>query len=147
MSRVEPKRQSVTPLAFDQDGSAVLFTASSEPWAANAQEGKLAVDVIETEKEIVVVCPMAGASAQDIDISIHKDLLTIRGYRPAPMDEEQSGAIVHTECFWGPFSRTIVLPAEVQEEKTHAEYRNGILMIHIQKKIVSKKIPVTIVED
>ncbi len=149
MSRIEPTKRSVTPLSFDSDGSAVLFTSPQVggSWANGVPEGKLAVDVVETEKAIVIVCPMAGASTEEIDIAIHKDVLTIRGYRHSPAANLTQRHDVHSECFWGHFSRTIVLPGEVKEEQARAEYKNGILSITVPKKITEKKIPVVIVED
>ncbi len=117
-------------------------------WELPAEEGKLSVDVAETDKEIMIASTMAGATFDAIDINVHNDILTIRGNRHSPLAHHAADAtMVHTECFWGSFSRTIILPAEVKAEQARAEYRNGVLTIIIPKRKVDAKIKVKIVEE
>lgn len=119
----------------------------SSDWITREDEGKLAVDVAQTDEHIIVVCPIAGAEGAAIDVHIDTDLLTIRGRRPMPLDTEDGLEYMYQECFWGKFSRTIVLPVEVKGDFAKAEYRNGILRIEIPKIQKETKIPVVIVEE
>lgn len=117
-----------------------------DDWSAHQPEGKLAVDVLETTKEIIVVAAVAGADYEAIEIFTHHDIITIRGQRQAPKVPSDS-VYIHEECFWGPFSRTVVLPTEVKSEQAQAEYKNGILTITVPKRITNTKIPVKIIEE
>jgi len=117
-------------------------------WNSEGDEGQLAVDVFETKSELVVISTLAGAVSERIDVSVHNDLLTIRGERPFPIfSGEKVESIYHRECFWGKFSRTVVLPVDVKGDLARAEYHNGVLIIHIPKQDREKRIPVTIVEE
>lgn len=116
-----------------------------EQWSSPREEGQLAVDVLETAVDIIVVAAMAGTKPDDMSIHLQDDLLTIRGYRKAPLDEPTTA--FYQECYWGPFSRSIVLPMEVREESVRAEYRNGILTIRLEKSRNEAKIPIIVVED
>lgn len=120
--------------------------SAGDDWSGHQPEGKLAVDVLETAKEIIVVAPIAGADYEAIEIFTHHDIITIRGQRQSPAIPSGSTHI-HEECFWGPFSRTVVLPTEVKSEQARAEYKNGILTIIVPKRITNTKIPVKIIEE
>lgn len=117
----------------------------SEKWAEDHQEGQLAVDVADAGSEVVVVSTMAGAETDKIEVYIHNDLLTIRGVRNPPV----SGAkdYFHQECYWGRFSRTIVLPIEVRADMAIAEYKNGVLIIRIPKQRIDANVPVVVVDE
>lgn len=112
----------------------------------NHTEGQLAVDVVETSDQIIVVSTLAGAKTEDLEVAVHNDLLTIRGTRFSPVHDENVHTF-HEECYWGKFSRTVVLPQEVKGELARAEYKNGVLIIRIPKQNHDRKIPVTIVEE
>lgn len=114
-------------------------------WHDSHQEGELAVDVLSNEDNIIIVSTMAGAVTENIEINIHNDLLTIRGRRRSPI--ESNGSYHHQECYWGPFSRSIVLPVDVKADLAYAEYKNGVLKITIPKEDTERKIPVNIIEE
>ncbi len=95
--------------------------------------GTLSVDVYFKDDELIIVSPIAGASLENIDIIIQRDILVIKGVRMPPENIEES-SYEHKECFWGPFSRTIALPKNLDTDQTRAYYHNGILMIKIPKK-------------
>ncbi len=117
---------------------------ASEP-SALSSEGQLAIDVAQTESQVIVVAPMAGCKSENLELHLHNDVLTIRGERQAPF---QAGAeFFYKECYWGKFSRTIVLPVEVKSEMTGAEFRNGILTVTLQKANTGGNIPIIIVEE
>lgn len=120
---------------------------ANDEWHDQPQEGQLAIDVINTDSAIVVVSTMAGADSSNIEVYIHNDLLTIRGVRPKPMEESMETSYLYQECYWGKFSRTVVLPVDVKGDDACAEYKNGVLTIVIPKKNKDSRISVTIVED
>ncbi len=111
------------------------------------EEGQLAVDVLDTKKEIIILSTVAGAVPEKIDVSVHHDLVTIRGVRAMPAVAVDDISYLYQECFWGAFSRTIVLPVDVKGEFASAEYKNGVLTIRIPKKSTDIKIPIRIVDE
>lgn len=130
-----------------ESGLAQTWPFGDEHWANTEAEGKLSVDVLQTGEAIFIITTMAGAKLEAIEVFAHNDVVTIRGRRDLPALPEGEKEIIHSECFWGPFSRTIVLPAEVKAEQARAEYKNGVLTIRIPKRKVDTKIPVKIIEE
>ena len=107
-------------------------------WLGNAEEetdGQLAVDVYESSKKIIIKSTIAGVKPEDLKISLHHDMLTISGTRSDGSFME-SGAYLYQECYWGSFSRSIILPAEVDPKKINAELENGVLTITLHKVAV-----------
>lgn len=121
-------------------------TKSSEPeqWRA-FEEGQLSVDVFETKDDLFVVATMAGTKPEDIELHLQNDFLTIRGRRLPPVPGPAQ--YFYEECYWGVFSRTIVLPVDVKGEEAQSEYRNGVLTIKIAKSHPHNSIPILIVEE
>ena len=113
-------------------------------WPSQKAEGELAVDIYETEKEFVIESPIAGITAKDLDISVEEDMLTIRGKRERPQDKEKRNYFLQ-ECFWGPFSKKIILPEKVKITQAKATVRRGILRLSIPKENeqLSKKISIS----
>jgi HSP20 family protein len=97
------------------------------------QEGTLTVDVYFKDDDLVIIAPIAGASLENIEILVDGDVLMIKGERMPPENIDPS-SYEYQECFWGPFSRTIVLPKDLDLENIRAYYHNGILMVKIPKK-------------
>ena len=127
--------------------TAVPVSAPEADWDLPGEEGKLALDVAETKTELIVISTLAGAALDRIEVDLHNDLLTIRGVRESPLAAWDHVHYIYQECFWGPFSRSVVLPAEVKAELARAEYKNGILYVVIPKRKSDTRIPVTIVEE
>jgi HSP20 family protein len=107
-------------------------------------EGQLAVDVADDGDELVITAIMAGANPQDISLHLHHDLLTIRGQRHP---EVTAGKYYLRECYWGKFSRSIVLPCEVKPELAQANYRFGVLTIKLLKTEPDNTISITVVDE
>lgn len=105
------------------------------------EEGQLALDVYQTKDEIVIVSPIAGVKLEDMTVSVTDDVLTIRGKRNFEQTISDEDYFTQ-ECFWGDFSRSIVLPASVDTNKIAASFKDGVLTIKIPKieKVRSKVI-------
>jgi len=96
------------------------------------QDGELVVDVYETNSDFVVLAAIAGIQIKDIDISLEKDMMVIKGSRCDP-HEHSNKKYFYQECFWGPFSRKIVLPENIDIDKADAQMDKGVLSIKIPK--------------
>ena len=95
-------------------------------------EGQLALDIYQTQSHIVVVAPIAGVKLSDINVSVTEDVLTIKGKRYLEFDIPDEDYFSQ-ECFWGDFSRSIVLPAAVDSTKIDASFKDAVLKITIPK--------------
>jgi len=96
------------------------------------QDGELVIDVFETNADFVVLAAIAGVQIKDIDISLEKDMMVIRGNRGDPHDNIDK-KYFYQECYWGPFSRKIVLPENIDIDKADAQIDKGILTVKIPK--------------
>lgn len=108
-------------------------------------DGRLTVDVAETDIELVVIATMAGTPKEKVELHLHNDLLTIKGERSSPASS--SATYHYHECYWGKFSRSIVLPADVRLDLARAEYKNGLLVVRLPKTKADQSIPVYIIEE
>lgn len=109
-------------------------TTNSKKLPDYVEEGKLPVDIYETDNEFVIRAAIAGTKQEDLDISIVNDLITIRGVREEP-EEPESKKYIKRECYWGPFSRTCVLPENIDADNSKAVLNSkGILTIRFPKK-------------
>lgn len=95
-------------------------------------EAQLTVDVYQTPSEIVIKALVAGVRPDDIEISITRDMVTVRGKRVEQKDAEDDN-FVYRELYWGAFSRTVVLPAEIDVDMAEAEQKHGLLTIRLPK--------------
>jgi len=109
-------------------------------------EGQLTIDLYQTEKDIVIRSAIAGVRAQQLDISIENDVVTIKGFREEPPEQEKKDYF-YQECYWGAFSRKIILPVEVDPSRIQAKIKNGILIIRIPKIEREKRRRVIIKEE
>jgi len=114
---------------------------SEDVWIHNHEEGELSVDLYETDEAICLVAPIAGTHPEDIDITLTHDLITIRGKRilDAAMAKR---TLVHRECYWGNFSRSVILPVDVYTDGSTATLVNGVLTVTLAKAKKAKKIHV-----
>ena len=95
-------------------------------------EGELSVDVYQTPTHIIIKAMIAGVKPEDLDISITRDMVTIRGKRERHT-EGVAGDFFFQELYWGAFSRTIVLPQEIEIEEAEATEKHGLLVIRLPK--------------
>jgi len=107
------------------------------------EEGQLSIDIYQTPATIVVKSTIAGVKPGDIDISINNDMLTIRGKREAE-DTIKEADYLFRECYWGSFSRSVILPVEVEADKIEAELENGVLTVILPKAKPAKQISIKV---
>jgi len=99
---------------------------------SDEREGQLAIDVFQTPDALVVESPIAGVNSEDLDINITNESVTIRGRREHRTDIKDADYF-YQECYWGRFSRSIILPQEIDPDKAEAGIRNGVLTIILPK--------------
>jgi len=95
-------------------------------------EGQLSVDVFQTLKDLVIKSAIAGIKPEDIDISLHSDTITVKGVRKQKEEISEEDYFCR-ECYWGGFSRSIILPVDIKSDQIKAEIENGILTITLPK--------------
>ncbi|OIO50158.1 hypothetical protein COZ78_02460 [bacterium (Candidatus Gribaldobacteria) CG_4_8_14_3_um_filter_42_11] len=122
----------------NQKEEAILPIAEKSAFDWLKSKGQLAVDVFQTENEFCVQAPIAGVEQGDIDIAIENEMLIIRGERREPLAGKEK-KYFYQECYWGPFSRQIILPEDANHEKIKASLKSGILVIRIPKTEPKKK--------
>ncbi|MBP9855902.1 MAG: Hsp20/alpha crystallin family protein [Candidatus Pacebacteria bacterium] len=105
-----------------------------DDWSEEEAEvdGELAVDVYERPTEIVVQAMVAGVKPEDLDVNVTREMVTIKGRRES-IKEINSENYFQKELYWGSFSRTILLPVEVEAEEAEALEKNGLLTVRIPK--------------
>jgi HSP20 family protein len=106
--------------------------SQSEWIEESSEEGQLTVDVYQTPNDIVIKTIVAGVRPEDLDISISRDMVTIKGKREEA-HEVSDDDYFHKELYWGAFSRTVLLPEEVDVEAAEALERHGLLSIKLPK--------------
>lgn len=110
---------------------------TQEPDWMEDYEGQLAVDVFQTDDNVVLKAPIAGVRPEDLEISITDEVITIKGERKE-LEEVTRENYLCQECYWGAFSRSYVLPVAVLGDKGQASLKNGILTITIPKQEKTK---------
>ena len=120
LKKKNKKEEEVEEEIYDEDGDEL------------EEEGQLSVDVYQDRENIYIKSTIAGVEPEDVDIAFDNDMITIRGKRHKDKNIREEDYF-YQECYWGNFSRSIILPVDVQEEKIKAEIRNGILTIILPK--------------
>lgn len=107
---------------------------SESSWEESEDDfpGQLAVDVYETEDELVVKARTAGVEKEDLDVSISDGILTITGTLSSGDDSTATNWHIQ-ECYWGEFSRTLALPVAVKEDEAKASLKEGVLSVSFPK--------------
>ncbi len=121
---LEETEQEVEQDFSDEDGGSMQ--------GGEEQEGQLTVDVFQDDESIIIQSTVAGVSPDDLDVSITNDMVAIRGERRPQYNVDQEDYF-YQECYWGTFSRSIILPVEIDADRAEAKIKNGILTIRIPK--------------
>ena len=102
------------------------------------EEGQLTVDVHQTANDIIIQTMVAGVDPDDLDITITRDMVTIRGTRKKEGHVSDENYF-YKELYWGSFSRTILLPQEIDPDGAEATEKNGLLTLKLPKIDKEKK--------
>ena len=102
------------------------------------EEAELSIDVYQTPSDIVIQTMVAGVKPEELELSITRDMITIRGEREESRTVDEDNYFAK-ELYWGKFSRSVSLPAEVEPEEVEATERHGLLTIKIRKVDKAKK--------
>ena len=133
---IEPEVEKIEePEVKKEEPSLVKAVKDKEKWFE--PEGQLAIDIYQTENELVIRSAIAGVKPEFLDISFERDIIIIRGKREKPSEEKED--YFSQECYWGPFSREIILPVEVDPNLAEATMKEGILTIRLPKIEREKK--------
>jgi len=140
----EIKAESIVETKKEIEEKKQRMSSSKERWSGlgTKHEGQLTIDAYQTENELVIQSAVAGIDPDELEILIEKDILTIRGFRERPFEE--AGDYFTQECYWGPFSREVILPVEIDPEHIEAQMREGILTIRVPKILREKKRKISI---
>ena len=125
---------------FFEDNNNEEFTpilAASKKKGEDDYDGQLTVDVYQNNDDIIVQSTVAGVDQNDIDISVTTDMVTIKGKR-STQEKIKPSDYYYQELFWGPFSRSIILPEDVDSDNAKASMKNGLLTIRLPKLAKTK---------
>ena len=111
--------------------------------AQRVEHGQLALDIYQTNADVIVEAPIAGVAPEDLDISIHHDVLTIKGERKRGR-QIKDNEVIYQEVHWGTFSRSIILPVEVIADRIEATLTDGVLTVRLPKARTDKAVKVTV---
>ena len=128
--------------ATDVEATEDIAVATSQE--TEEEEGQLTIDVYQTPDDVVVLSTIAGVKSADLEITLNNDLLTIRGSRTNPSTAKQEDYF-YQENYWGTFSRSVILPVDVDGDKVRAELKDGVLKVLLPKatKAKTKRIKVS----
>ncbi|MDP2684677.1 MAG: Hsp20/alpha crystallin family protein [bacterium] len=147
MVNITKEKNDTTAVDENLKDETVLDSTQTGEWLDDDDfSGQLAVDVYQTKDEIIIKSTIAGVRTEDIDIAINNDMITIRGKR----EKEESiteDDYFYRECYWGGFSRSIILPCDVKSDKVKANMKNGVLTIALPKADKVNKVTVVKVKE
>ena len=131
----------ITAAFLSEDEAPVAEAEIPEPVAEDVADewnedepvaGQLAVDVYETKEKLVVKGRVAGVNKSELDVSISDNTLTVKGTLSAGNEDGVENYFLQ-ECYWGEFSRSLVLPVPVNEDEIEAVLKDGVLTISFAK--------------
>ena len=96
------------------------------------------VDVIDRDDEVIVKAELPGVDKKDVDISVTNNTVTIKG-STSHEEKEEKGDYYRCEMSRGAYSRTVMLPSDVDEEKAKATFKDGVLELKLPKEKKSKR--------
>jgi HSP20 family protein len=113
-----------------------------EDWMSD-YEGALNIDMYQTKDNVIIKSTIAGVRPDDIDITVANDMVTIKGTRQREENINQDDYF-YQECYWGSFSRSVIVPVDIDSEEIEADLKDGILTVVIPKaaKAKTKKVKV-----
>ena len=131
---------------FEEEGKKISVKSESKDnnWIEEEnEEAELTVDVYQTQNDIIVQAMVAGVKPEDVELTLARDMITIRGKREESRTISEENFFTK-ELYWGTFSRTILLPAEVDPEEAEATEKHGLLTVKLPKIDKDKKTSVKV---
>jgi HSP20 family protein len=116
---------------FDDMLGGMMRRPGGQQQRAEMTEWAPAIDVVAKDGDLVLRAELPGIKQEDVDITLHENVLTVSGERKAEQEEERSGYYVR-ERRYGSFSRSLTLPQGVDESKIHARYEDGVLEVTVE---------------
>src|SRR5690242_5521623 len=117
----------------DDDAVDEPTNATDDDWTDEEPVAdQLAVDVYETKEKLIVKGRVAGVNKNDLDVSIADNTLTVKGTLSSGVEDDVENYFLQ-ECYWGEFSRSLVLPVQVKEDEIEAVLKDGVLTISFAK--------------
>ena len=116
----------------EPEAGTVATKPKRKEWLQANDEGQLTVDMYQTGNEIIIQSTVAGLKPEELDVSISQDMVTIRGKRQR-MHEISKENYFYQELYWGSFSRSILLPQEVDADSAEATIKEGLLTLRLPK--------------
>ncbi len=118
----------------DEEQKEVELAEASSPAEdlSDEREGQLTIDVYQTPEAIIVESPVAGVDPEDLEINVTSEAVTIRGRRERESEVKEQDYF-YQECYWGRFSRSVILPQEIDPDKAEANIKNGVLTLKLPK--------------
>jgi len=117
---------------LEEDELKIKEDPEEEPVEIPEEVGELTIDMYENDKEIVIKSIVAGVLPEDLDISITREMVVIRGKREGDRTVKKD-SFFHQELYWGSFSRTIILPTEIDTDAAEAVEKHGLLILKLPK--------------
>lgn len=132
---IEVEEEAVVGEATPAQTMSVSATGD-ETWidtTSDGYEGQLAVDIYQDEKNLYLKSIIGGIRPEDIELHLNNDMITIKGRRMQPDADIDPENYYIQECYWGGFSRSIILPVDVLNDKVDAAIEHGVLLITMPK--------------
>lgn len=135
----EPRSRQARTAAVSSEESKTtrLKVATEDPLNSDTtpeeEEGELTVDIYDRGDTITIQSTVAGVRPEDLDVSVTNDTVTIRGRRDRGEEIDEKN-YYYKELFWGNFSRSVILPEEIEEDMAEANLRHGLLTLHLPKR-------------
>lgn len=146
LQEVEPEEEQILSDPEETEVEEVVAETkgeTDEEWMAD-YEGTLNIDLYQTKDNVIIKSTIAGVKPEDLDITIANDMVTIKGER-VKAEKIAAEDYFYQECYWGGFSRSVILPVDIDSEHVEADLKDGILTVILPKaaKAKTKKIKVS----
>lgn len=139
-------------MVIEEEVAVQASSAPAEPVAVQEQnheewlsdyEGQLNIDMYQTKDNVIIKSTIAGVRPEDMDITVANDMVTIKGARKREETVSEDDYF-YQECYWGNFSRSVIVPVDIDSEHIEADLKDGILTVVVPKaaKAKTKKIKV-----
>lgn len=104
--------------------------------------GQLAIDVFQTEQDLIIQTAIAGIKPGDLEVTVERDIIAIKGIRQRP--SKDNGDYFTKECYWGPFVREVIAPVEINPDMVEAVMQEGVLTVRLPKILRDRKRMITV---